>query len=170
MDLCKLKVSSGILYCSSHGTFSSCFRVVGGGNLFLTLVSKADQSGSVMLKSGDCAGQERWWSSPSRSWTMTAQFQMCEWGHCCLGKLHHCSEIMPGSWDMSLGADKLNWVFWIGKKGVRLWKEGFMYGLKWQWDCNKSVVRIRLVKTENSSAYAMVNYKVCRIAVALYYP
>jgi hypothetical protein len=31
--------------------------------------------------------------------TMTKQFQLCEWGHCRLGKLHRCSEITPGSWD-----------------------------------------------------------------------
>jgi hypothetical protein len=30
--------------------------------------------------------------------TMTEQFQLCEWGHCHLGKLH-CLEIMSGSWD-----------------------------------------------------------------------
>jgi hypothetical protein len=24
--------------------------------------------------------------------TMTEQFHLCEWGHCHLGKLHHCSE------------------------------------------------------------------------------
>jgi hypothetical protein len=29
---------------------------------------------------------------------MTEQFQVCEWGHHRLGKLHHCSE-MSGSWD-----------------------------------------------------------------------
>jgi hypothetical protein len=26
--------------------------------------------------------------------TMTEQFQLCEWGHCYLGKEHHCLEIM----------------------------------------------------------------------------
>jgi hypothetical protein len=35
------------------------FRDVGGGNLFLSLVSKIDQSGSVMFKSSDYAGQGR---------------------------------------------------------------------------------------------------------------
>jgi hypothetical protein len=31
--------------------------------------------------------------------TMTEQFQLCEWGHCRLGKLHSCSEITSRSWD-----------------------------------------------------------------------
>jgi hypothetical protein len=35
------------------------FRNVGGGNLFLTLVSETENSGSVMLKTGDRAGQGR---------------------------------------------------------------------------------------------------------------
>jgi hypothetical protein len=56
----------------------------------------------------------------------------------------------------------------IGKKGIRLWKEDFMYDSKWQWDCYKSVARIRLVKTEYPSACVMVNCKVCRSAIALY--
>jgi hypothetical protein len=55
-------------------TSSNCFRDVGGGNLFLTIVSKTDQSGSMLLKSGDCAGQERCWRSSSCSsnydWTV----------------------------------------------------------------------------------------------------
>jgi hypothetical protein len=48
-----------------------------------------------MFKSGDCAGQGRCWNSVSFS---SEHFQLCEWGHCHLGKLHHCSE-MSGSWD-----------------------------------------------------------------------
>jgi hypothetical protein len=31
--------------------------------------------------------------------TMTEQFQVCEWGHYHLARLHRCSEITPGSWD-----------------------------------------------------------------------
>jgi hypothetical protein len=31
---------------------------------------------------------------------MAEQLQLCEWGHCHLGKLHHCSEITSGSWDV----------------------------------------------------------------------
>jgi hypothetical protein len=64
------------LYHSSWRTSSSCFRDVGGGNLFLTLVSKTDQSGLIMFKCGDCAGQGRCWTSPScylnHDWTVPA--------------------------------------------------------------------------------------------------
>jgi hypothetical protein len=49
-----------------------------------------------------------------------------------------------------------------------LWKEDFMCDLKWQWDCYKSIAKIQLVKT-NPSAYVMVNWEECRIAIALYY-
>jgi hypothetical protein len=38
-----------------------------------------------------------------------------------------------------------------GKKGIRLCKEDFMCDLNLQRDCYKSVARIRLVKTENTS-------------------
>jgi hypothetical protein len=34
-------------------------------------------------------------------------------------------------------------------------------------DCGKSVASIRLVRTENPSACATVNWKVCRVAIAL---
>jgi hypothetical protein len=40
--------------------------------------------------------------------------------------------------------------------------------IKLQVDCDKSVARIRLVKTENSSACITVNCKVCRISIAPY--
>jgi hypothetical protein len=65
-------VSSGILNYYSWRICSSCFRDVEGGNLFLTPVSKTDQSGSMMFKSGDCAGQGHAFQ------TMTEQFQLCE--------------------------------------------------------------------------------------------
>jgi hypothetical protein len=69
-------VSSGILYHSSWRTSSSCFRDVGGGDLFLVLVFRTDQSGSVMLRCDDFAGQGKCWSSPSCSsnhdWTVRA--------------------------------------------------------------------------------------------------
>jgi hypothetical protein len=43
-------VSRRVLYHSSYITSSSCFRNFGGGNLFLILVSKTEQSGSVMFR------------------------------------------------------------------------------------------------------------------------
>jgi hypothetical protein len=86
-------VSSGILYHYSWRTSSSCFRDVGDGNLFLTLVSKTDHSGSIILKSRDSAGQVSCWSSPSCSsnydWTVPAVWMgaLSSW------KLRRCSEI-----------------------------------------------------------------------------
>jgi hypothetical protein len=54
------------------------------------------------------------------------------------------------------------------KKGFRPWKEDSVCDFKWQWDCFKSVSRIRLVKTENLRACVTVNCKVCRSAMVLY--
>jgi hypothetical protein len=69
-------ISSRILYHCSWRTSSNCFRDVGGRNLFLRLVSRTDQNGSVMFKYGDFAGQGSCWSSPScfshHDWTVSA--------------------------------------------------------------------------------------------------
>jgi hypothetical protein len=90
-----------ILYHSSWKTSSSCFRDVGSENLFLTLVSKTDQSGPMIFRCGDFFGQRKCWSSPScssnRGWT---KFELCKWGHCHLRKLHRYSEVTSGSWDV----------------------------------------------------------------------
>jgi hypothetical protein len=64
--------------------------------------------------------------------------------------------------NMSLGTEELNWININGKKGSRLWKEGAMFDSKCQWDCYKSVARIRLVKAENPSACATVNCKLSK--------
>jgi hypothetical protein len=59
--------------------------------IFLTLVTRTDQSGSVMFR---CGGPDL-----HALQIMTEQFQVCDWEYCFLGKVHHCSEIMSGSWD-----------------------------------------------------------------------
>jgi hypothetical protein len=50
------------------------------------------------------------------------------------------------------------------KKEIRWRKEDFMYDLKWQWDCYKSVAKIRLAKTENPGECVTVNGKVCSLS------
>jgi hypothetical protein len=61
IDSCKFWiVSCGILYHSS----SSCLTD-DEGNLLLTLLSKTDQSDSMIFKLGNCASQRRCWSASS---------------------------------------------------------------------------------------------------------
>jgi hypothetical protein len=92
-------VSRWILYHSSWRKSSSYFRDVGGANLFLTLVSKTDQSGSVKFKSNLMIMLARDVEVHLHVLqTITEQVQLCESGHCSLGELHRCSEIMPGPW------------------------------------------------------------------------
>jgi hypothetical protein len=70
-------------------------------NLFLTLVSKTDQSGSdvcVQIWSLYWPGEDVEVHLHVLR-TSIEEFQLCEWGHYRLGKLHHCSEITSGSWD-----------------------------------------------------------------------
>jgi hypothetical protein len=51
-----------------------------------------------------------------------------------------------------------------GKKGVRLWKVDSMCDLEWQWDCYKSVARIRLLNTEKPSE-CVVPSGVCKVSI-----
>jgi hypothetical protein len=47
----------------------------------------------------------------------------------------------------------------MARKELECDQEDFMCELTWEWDCDKSVARIRLVKTENTSAWVTVNWK-----------
>jgi hypothetical protein len=85
----------------------------------------------------------------------------------------------PGCQNMSLGAEKLNWgIRIIECSSVELvgwlWREDLACNFKTscmlqlQWDCYKSVARIRLVKTEDTYMRVTVNCKICRSVIALY--
>jgi hypothetical protein len=97
----------------------------------------------------------------------------CSWGSCCL-KLRqfswriHLRKLFSRLWSSS-GDGSLRWFRRNGKKRIRLRQEDFMGNLKLQWDCYKSVARIRPVKTEDPSACATVDCKVCKSAISLYY-
>jgi hypothetical protein len=83
---------------------------------------------------------------------------------------------MPACWDISFGAagDRIQivggrrWLIRDGKKEIRVWQGDFMCDLKLEWNCNKSVAKIRLMKTEEPSACVTVKWKVCKSAIALY--
>jgi hypothetical protein len=62
-------------------------------HIFLTLVSKTHQNCSMMFKFVIVLAGEDVEVHLRAIRTMNEQFQLCEWGHCSLGKLHHCSEI-----------------------------------------------------------------------------
>jgi hypothetical protein len=63
---------------------------------------------------------------------------------------------MPAYQDISLGAEKFNWV----EKEIRSRKEEYICELKWQ----NLIIRCQ----DTTSACGTVNYKVCRIAITLY--
>jgi hypothetical protein len=60
----------------------------------------------------------------------------------------------------SSGDGSPKWLRRNSKKGIRRCKEDFTCDLKWKWACDKSVARIRPVKTEDHNACATVNWKV----------
>jgi hypothetical protein len=78
----------------------------------------------------------------------------------------HLSELLSRSVSSSRDGNQ-RWLRRNSKEGIRLWKEDFICDLKLHWNC-KSIVRIRLVKTENPSACVTVNCKMCRSAIDLY--
>jgi hypothetical protein len=92
-------VCSGMSYHSSWRIPSTCYGNVGGGNLFLTLVSKTDQSASLMFKCGNWAGQEICRTSTFMIFKPWLNSSGCGMRHCLLAKLHFCSDITSGSWD-----------------------------------------------------------------------
>jgi hypothetical protein len=58
--------------------------------MFLTLVSKTDQDGKWCANLVTELDRENVEVHLHALQTMTEQFQLCELGHCPLGKLHHC--------------------------------------------------------------------------------
>jgi hypothetical protein len=131
-----------------EGTSSSCFRDVGGGNLFLTLVSK---TGSVMFRSGDCAGQEDAEVHLHVLEAVTEQFQLCKWGHhseitwimgcTLLSNLPTYSLAVIGPWRVIMGPTKYCTTILLSKPSqnlpcVSLLKPGIPdCGLPWSSIC-----------------------------------
>jgi hypothetical protein len=79
---------------------------------------------------------------------------------------------LPG-YELGSRGIELSRVFGIGSCRIEARKESgcdkkTSCMLQWQWDCYKSVARIRLVKTENPSACATVNCEACTSVIALY--
>jgi hypothetical protein len=88
---------SGLLYHSSWRTYSTCLRDDGERNLLLAVLTKTDRNGSMIFKSGDCAGQGR----PSASSRLGLKhFRVYVWANCRLEKLHHCYETTAGPQDV----------------------------------------------------------------------
>jgi hypothetical protein len=88
--------------------------------------------------------RSRVYSSNSRQWRVDSgesSFEMPAW------EQNNWIELSFRNWQLQNN----------GNKGIRMWKEDFMCDLKWQWDCYKSVARIRLENTEN-----------CKSVIALY--
>jgi hypothetical protein len=104
------------------------------------------------------------WLAPVQPWMATADIVV--YRHIARQRLG--KHIPAQAWDW-IESSLRSWQLQNnGKKGVRLWKDGFMCDLKWQWDSYKSDARIQLVKTENPSMCVMVKCKVCKTATALY--
>jgi hypothetical protein len=87
-----------------------------------------------------------------------------------LSRVSRCQPARIWAWEQrNWNESSRNWQLQNNdKKAIRLWKENFVCGLKWQEDGYKSVARVRLMKTENPSACVTVNCKVCKSPIALY--